>query len=147
MNAERLLLARIGTETFAFPLAEVIEATEAVEVTPLSLLPTGVVGQCVYRDRLLPVIDGGALLGVRRTAATGVMLVIVVAGERVALWVDDVVDMVTLEAHRLRAVPAGNGAAGALLRGVVDLGTGIAALVSMDDVRASVRARLMMEVA
>jgi hypothetical protein len=34
-----------------------------------------------------------------------------------------------------------------MLRAVVDLGQGIAALVSMDDLRASVRARLMMEVA
>ena len=47
MMAERLLLARIGAETFAFPLAEVLEVTDAAEVTPLALLPVGVVGQSV----------------------------------------------------------------------------------------------------
>ncbi len=150
MTDERLLLARVGTETFAFPLAEVVEVTEvseAREVTPLALAPAGVAGQSVYRDRLLPVIDGGTLLGVPRTSAGGVLLVIEVDGERVAIWADDVLDMVTVEERRLRPVPAGSGAAGALLRAVVDLGQGIAALVSMDDVRASVRARLMTEVA
>ena len=150
MTAERLLLARVGPETFAFPLAEVIEVievTEAREVTPLALAPAGVAGQSVYRDRLLPVIDGGTLLGVPRTSPAGVLLVIEVDGERVAIWVDDVLDMVTVEERRLRPVPAGSGRAGAMLRAVVDLGQGIAALVSMDDVRASVRARLMTEVA
>jgi chemotaxis signal transduction protein len=147
MSAERLLLARVGTETFGFPLAEVLEVTEAHGLTPLALAPAGVAGQCVYRDRLLPVIDGGTLLGVRRTAPVGVLLVLAVDGERVALWADDALDMVTVEEDRLRPVPAGSGAAGAMLRAVVDLGQGIAALVSMDDVRASVRARLMTEVA
>lgn len=147
MTDERLLLARVGTETFAFPLAEVVEVTEAREVSPLALAPAGVAGQSVYRDRLLPVIDGGTLLGVPRTSREGVLLVIEVDGERVAIWVDDVLDMVTVEERRLRPVPAGSGAAGAMLRAVVDLGQGIAALVSMDDMRASVRARLMTEVA
>lgn len=147
MTAERLLLVRVGEERFAFPLAEVIEATEASAVTPLALLPEGVVGQCLYRDRLVPVLDGGALLGVPRLDTAGVMLVIEVDGERVALWVDDVIDTVPVDEERLRPVPAGSGAAGAVLRGVVDLGAGIAALVSMEDVRASVRARLMPEVA
>jgi len=147
MTAERLLLARLGAECFAFPLAEVIEATDAAEVTPLALLPESVAGQTVHRDRLLPVIDGGVLLGVSRTAPRGVLLIVVVDGDRVALWVDDVIDMLTVDARRFRAVPAGSGAAGRMLRGVLDLGTGIAALVSMDDVRAFVRARLMTEVA
>lgn len=147
MNPERFLLARIGKETFAFPLAEVLEATEAAGVTPLALLPPGVAGQSVYRDRLLPVIDSGTLLGVTRSAPKGVLLVIKVDEDRVALWVDDVVDMVTVDPQRLRAVPAGGGGAGAMLRGVVELGGTIAAVVSMDDVRASVRARLMTEVA
>jgi chemotaxis signal transduction protein len=147
MTDERLLLARVGTETFAFPLAEVVEVVEAREVTPLALAPAGVAGQSVHRDRLLPVIDGGTLLGVPRSAAGGVLLVIDVDGELVAIWADDVLDMVTVEERRLRPVPAGSGAAGAMLRAVVDLGQGIAALVSMDDVRASVRARLMTEVA
>lgn len=147
MMTERLLLARIGAETFAFPLAEVLEVTDAAEVAPLALLPVGVAGQSVYRDRLLPVIDGGTLLGVPRCAPQGVLLVIVVDGERVALWADDVIDMVTVDPQRFRAVPAGSGASGAMLRGVLDLGTGIAALVSMDDVRAFVRARLLTEVA
>lgn len=147
MMAERLLLVRIGAETFAFPLAEVLEVIDAAEVTPLALLPKGVVGQSIYRDRLLPVIDGGTLLGVPRTAPTGVLLVLVVDGERVALWADDVIDMVTVDPQLFRAVPAGSGASATMLRGVLDLGAVIAALVSMDDVRAFVRARLMTEVA
>lgn len=146
MSTERLLLARIGAETFAFPLASVLEAAEAPEVSPLALLPPGVAGQCVHRGRLLPVIDAGALLGVPRDDARGVLLLVDIDGERAALWVDDVLDMAILEPHQRRPVPAGSGVAGAMLDGVADLGTGIAALVAMDDLRATVRARLMAEV-
>lgn len=145
--AQRLLLARIGAETFAFPLADVLEVAEAPAVTPLPMLPAGVVGQSVHRGRLLPVIDAGALLGVPRTSPTGVLLVIDIDGERAALWADDVLDMVTVEPRMRRPVPAGSGPAGALLAGVVYLGPGIAAMVAMDEVRATVRARLLMEVA
>ena len=46
-----------------------------------------------------------------------------------------------------RPVPAGSGAAGEMLSGVAEVGGGIVALVAMDDLRATVRARLMAEVA
>ena len=147
MIAERLLLARVGAETFAFPIAAVLEAAEAPAVSPLALLPAGVAGQCVHRDRLLPVIDAGTLLGVPRKEPRGVLLLIEINDNHAALWVDDVLDMVMLEPHQRRPVPAGSGAAGEMLSGVADLGGMIVALVAMDDLRATVRARLMAEVA
>mgnify|MGYP001764868575 CR=1 FL=1 len=143
----RLLLVRLGAEHFALPLAEVREVTEAPAVAPLPMLPRGVAGQVAHRDRLVPVLDAGALLAAPRDArAGGVLLHVDVAGQAAALWADDVVDVAEVAPAQWRDVPAGGGAA-ALLAGVVDLGDRIAAVVAMDALRATVRARLHTEAA
>jgi len=146
MSSERVLLARLGAERFAFPLAAISEVAEAPVIAPIALAPHGVAGQCIHRERLLPVIDAGALLGVPRTGGRGVLLLVDGDAGRMALWVDDVLDMVPIEAGQRRPLPQ-TGAASALLDGVVDLGDGIAALVAMDAMRAVMAARLTMEAA
>lgn len=145
-TSERLLVVRVGRERFAFPLGEVLEVSEAAEVTTLPLLPTGVMGQAAHRERLVPVLDAAQLLGGARDAsAAGVLLHVDLAGDRAALWVDDVEDMVTAAASQWRPTPGTASAQSVLLDGVVDLGGEIAALVAMDAMRASMRARLTTE--
>lgn len=143
--ATRLLLVRLGAEQFALPLAAVREVTEAPAVEALPRLPQGVAGQVAHRDRLVPVLDAGALLAAPRDAASaGVLLHIDADGEPAALWADDVLDVAEVSPAQWRDVPAGVGTA-ALLAGVVDLGDRIAAVVAMDALRATVRARLHTE--
>lgn len=146
-TAVRMLLARVGRETFAFPIAEVLEAIEAPPVVPTALAPSGMLGQCTLRDRLLPVLDAGTLLGVPREDGTGVLLVLDTDAGRIALRVDDVVDMVLVEPSQRRALPATGGAMTAMLEDVIALGQGIAGAVAMDALRAAVQGRLTMEVA
>lgn len=146
-SATRVLLARLGRETFAFPIGDVLEAFESPEVLPLALAPTGMLGQCTHRGRLVPVLDAGALLGVPREHGIGVLLLMDTEAGRVALRVDDVVDMVTVEPSRRRALPATGGVITAMLEDVIDLGGGIAGSVAMDVLRATMAARLTTEAA
>lgn len=147
MTADRMLLARLGGEVFAFPIGDVLEAFESPAVAPIALAPAGMLGQCTHRERLVPVLDAGAMLGVPREAGAGVLLMIETDAGRVALRVDDVVDMVTVEPSRRRALPATGGMMTAMLEDVIDLGGGIAGSVAMDALRAAMAARLTTEAA
>lgn len=142
----RVLLARLGNERFAFPLADLLEAVDAPEIAPLPLAPRGVAGQCVHRERLLAVFDAGALLGVPRTGGAGALLVVADGGQDFGLWVDDVEDMVTAPRRAWRALPADTDRVDGALRALLALDDGIAALVDMDAIRAVVAARLQPEV-
>ncbi len=149
MSARTLsaLLARIGTEQFAFPLGEVLEVVDAPPIGALALLPAGVVGQVEHRGALLPVLDVGRLLGARRASHSGgVLLLVDVDGDRAALWADDVVDLVAVDPARVRPVPGAGATGTVVLEGVMQVAGGVAGLVAMDAVRALVRARLTSEV-
>ncbi len=121
-SAERVLVARVGSEYFAFPIGDVLEALDAPEVTPVPLTPDGVLGQVTHRGQLLPVLDPHVLLGadlatrVGARAATphGTVLVMVPDGTPFALAVDDVTDMVTVEPAARRALPEGTDRTGML---------------------------------
>lgn len=106
MSAVRVLIARAGDEQFAFPLASVLEALDGADVSPLPLLPAGVLGQCAHRGALLPVLDPAAVLGSSLAGAVGTVLVMV-ADEPFAIAMDDVTDMATIEDAARRAAPAG----------------------------------------
>ncbi|MBX7118710.1 MAG: chemotaxis protein CheW [Gemmatimonadaceae bacterium] len=138
--APRVLLVRLGRERFALPLGEVLEVMEAPALQPVALAPSGVVGQCLHRDRLVPVVDAATLLAAPRDGGAGVLLLLAQGEGRVALLVDDVVDMAPVHAGQWRPVPAMAGPAAALLDGVLDLEGRIAALVAMPALRAVVRA-------
>jgi chemotaxis signal transduction protein len=146
MSEIRALIAQVGNERFAFPLADVMEVTEAPTIVPIALAPHGMTGQCVHRDRLMPVLDAGALLGVPRANVSGVLLLIETEAGRAALCVDDVVDMVTVAQSQRRALPASGGAAVLMLAEVYHLADGIAGAVAMDALRAAMLARLTTEV-
>lgn len=118
-TSERMLVARVGSEYFAFRLADVLEAVDAPVIAPVPLMPRGVLGQITHRGQLLPVLDPRAVLGVARegvgregvgregAACEGTVLVMVPAGTPFALGVDDVTDMITVDAGATRALPAG----------------------------------------
>jgi chemotaxis signal transduction protein len=146
MTGERVLLVRVGTERFALPLAEVIEAVDSPALDGLALAPAGVVGQCVHRGRLLTVFDAGMLLGVPRSGGAGALLVIDAEGERAAVLVDDVLDAELAHPSMRRAVPATGAASAGYLAGVLALPSGLAALVDLGTLRATILSRLTSEV-
>jgi purine-binding chemotaxis protein CheW len=98
-----LLRFRIGPERFALRLADVEEAVEAPVLHPLPDLPRHVLGVLAMRGRLVPVHAPAHVLGVG-LGSLGVALVFV--GEpALALAVDDVEDVFTIEPRALRDAP------------------------------------------
>jgi chemotaxis signal transduction protein len=130
MSAERVLIARVGSEHFAFAIGAVREALDGADVSALPLLPRGVIGQCAHRGDLIPVLDPSVLFGT--TATSPQTILVFVAEPPFAIAVDDVTDMITVEARARRTLPAGADRTGMLdgllsqdgvLAGVVDMAT------------------------
>jgi len=71
--APRVLLVRLGRERFALPLGEVLEVMEAPALQPVALAPSGVVGQCLHRDRLVPVVDAATLLAAAKSVIAAIL--------------------------------------------------------------------------
>ena len=144
-DQHRVLLARVGGERFALPLRDLREAVDAPRLTPVALAPEGLAGQTPYRGRLLPVFDAGVLFGVPREGGPGALLVLESESGAFGLWVDDVEDMVSAPRRAWRALPADAGKATNVLRALLALEDGIAALVDVALVRSTVAARLRTE--
>jgi chemotaxis signal transduction protein len=116
LSAERTLhiLVRVGPERFAFPVSNVEEVMDAPTVEWVPVAPAGMLGQLKHRDRMLSAWDAGWAFGLERGAGAGAAIVIRDDARRIALIVDDVVDVSRLEPGGVRAVPAGADSAGVL---------------------------------
>lgn len=135
-DAVRVLVARVGSEYFAFPLADVLEAVDAPLVTTVPLTPTGVLGQCTHRGQLLPVLDPHRLLGAPLDAERGTVLIMATDATPFALQVDDVTDMVTVGPSDWRALPEGTDRTG-MLAGLLAIDRMLVAAVEMTAFRAT----------
>ncbi len=108
------VLARVGSERFAFALALVTEALDAPTVHELPRRPAGLLGTIRHRGRTLPLWDAGSAFGVRRGQETGTALVFRDGARGVALLVDDAEDIVQVGEGTVRGVPAAADAHGML---------------------------------
>ena len=143
MSAGRVLVARVGAECVAFPVAAIRELVDAPALQPVPLAPRGVLGQLALRGQHLPLMDTAALLGIPQPQPTlGVALV--VADGDLALGVDDAMDLWEDGEASLRPVPAGADARG-LLRGLLQRGATVAGLVEPAALRAVALATLRTE--
>lgn len=114
------VVARVGAERFAFRVAEVEEALDAPGLVPVPNAAGGLRGQLMHRDRTVPAYDAAWAFGVSSGTADGAprtALVLRIADDRVALLVDDVEDLASLDPGAMRSAPAGTDPNG-LLRGV-----------------------------
>jgi len=111
------LLARVGTERFAFALAQVVEALDAPGLHDLPGRPAGMLGTMRHRGRTVPVWDAESAFGVGREGGEGTALVFHDGARGVALLVDDAEDIVEVADDAVRAAPAGADGGG-LLSGV-----------------------------
>ncbi len=119
--AELHLIVRIGTERFALPVAFVDEAIDAPEISWVPRAREGLLGELLYRDRTVSAYDAGWAFGVPRTTEAGTALVLRDGDARVAVVVDDVIDLLRVEQQSIRPVPPGPAADG-LLRAICLLG-------------------------
>jgi chemotaxis signal transduction protein len=118
---ELYLVTRVGTECFAFPVAQVEEVVDAPSVSWVPGAPDGLLGQMRYRDRTVRAYGAGWAFGVqpRTEAGTGSGTALMLrAGElRVAVVVDEAEDLQMVPSETVRAAPLGTDPEG-VLRGV-----------------------------
>ncbi|RFC41903.1 MAG: Chemotaxis signal transduction protein [Verrucomicrobia bacterium] len=123
---EPYIIARVGGERFGFATRDVEEALDAPTVGWVPVAQRGLLGQMRHRDRTVSAFDGGWMFGLARRARSGdtpgngaaTALMLRDGDRRVALIVDDVEELCTIDMQGVRPVPRGADEDG-ILRGVV----------------------------
>jgi purine-binding chemotaxis protein CheW len=84
---------RLGAESYAVPVAHVLEVAEVGALTPVPGAPPSVLGVRNLRGQVLPVIDLAAVLGTQRTQPAAKLVVADKGGRRAGLAIDQVTDV------------------------------------------------------
>ena len=127
----QLLLFRLGRELFAISLAAVDEAVEVSSVERVPDMPEAMLGVCDVRGTLTPVYSPTGVLGAAPTVARaeeGVMLLLRFGPRRVGIAVDDVEDVLALDARSLRQ-PALPGVTDGIVLGIARVGRELVAVI------------------
>ena len=92
---------RLGAESYALPVADVLEVAEVGTLTPVPGAPPSVLGVRNLRGQVLPVIDLAAVLGAREPQPATKLVVADNGGRRAGLAIDEVTDVgeVVAEVH------------------------------------------------
>jgi len=119
VNTDRctLLIARVGRERFAFDVAGIDEAADAVALESVPQLPAGAMGLLRWRGVAHTVWSPERALHVSVESPATVLFIRSGAG-RVAVAVDDVEDLVTLPRSAIRALAGIDEGAGLVLGGI-----------------------------
>ncbi len=106
-QARPALIVRAGTRTAAIPLQYVAETMRPLTIEPVAGTPSFVLGLSMIRGAPMPVVDLRALLEGNHLAGTlGRFVTVKVAERYVAVGVDAVVGLRTLEVALLADLPA-----------------------------------------
>jgi chemotaxis signal transduction protein len=116
-SAAMHVVSRVGDARFAFRVADVEEAVDAPALLPVPNAGEGLAGQLAHRGRTVSAFDAAWAFGVPRSGHATTALVLRVADDRVAVMVDDVEDLASIDADAVRPVPSGTDPDG-LLHGV-----------------------------
>jgi chemotaxis signal transduction protein len=116
LAAERALhiVVRVGGERFAFPVSHVEEALDAPQIEWVPVAPSGMLGQLAHRGRMIAAWDAGWAFRLMAAARAGAALVLRDGPRRVALVVDDVLEMARIEPADVHDAPAGSDLDGVL---------------------------------
>ena len=123
----RYLLVEVGGQRFAWELAQVREIVPGRAVTRLPGAPAWVLGLINLRGAVLTVVDLGGRFGLPSTGV-GTVVVIEADGRMLGVRVDAVRSVATAEQATVEPVDGARAADG-LVRGMVRLATGPAALI------------------
>ncbi len=102
-EAEPVLTARIGSESYGFPFANVVEVIRLTTLTRLAGVPPHILGLTNLRGEVLPVVDIRVFFEVQRDELTDLPLAVVVfKGEgRLAVLIDEVESLLMLAREQL----------------------------------------------
>ena len=98
------LLCRAGGRFCALPLDRVTEVTRVLPIEPVASPPPGVLGLCILRGAPVPVLDLAGMLGESGRAPQR-LVTIAVAGRKVALAVEAVLGVRSVDAALLHELP------------------------------------------
>lgn len=90
---------RVGGESYAFAVANVLEVVEPGDVSPVPGSGESVLGVSNLHGEVMPVFDLAAVLGISRDGAARRLLVVEHDGRHAAFAVDEVLDVGELPAH------------------------------------------------
>ena len=115
---------RVGNESYAFAVGNVLEVVELGDIAPLPGSGESVLGVSNLHGEVMPVFDLASVLGISREGAAQRLLVVEHDGRHAAFAIDEVFDVAELPAPTEEtASPLLRGAtlAGGDLVGVVDV--------------------------
>jgi chemotaxis signal transduction protein len=141
------IVVRVGDERFAFPVAHVEEALDSPTVEWVPVAPAGMLGQLPHRGRMIGAWDAGEVFRLARQASAGAGLVLRDGDGRVAIIVDDVMEMARIDGAGIRPVPVGADVEG-VLSGVTissQAGTDLVNVVDVDALTAYLASRGTLE--
>ena len=139
----QMLRLAVGAETLVVPIEAVREILEVGRMTPLPQTPDFVRGVMNLRGAVVPVIDLGARFGFGATVIGRRSAIIVVEASGnddfdrlvAGMLVDAVYEVLDVDSKRIEAVPSlGVGVAAEFLAGMVNVASGYAALLNLDQV-------------
>ena len=87
---------RVGDESFALPVGQVLEVAELGSLAPVPGAPPSVLGVRNLRGQVLPVIDLAGVLGTAHARGAQRLVIAEEAGRRAGLAIDEVTDVAEL---------------------------------------------------
>lgn len=125
------LVFRVGPECFAIDLAAVEEAIELPSVHHLPEMPEHLLGVFELRGRLVPIYSPERVLRVALTREAAAVLVLRAHEKRLGLAVDDIDDVLTIDAASVRRAPVPDNEDNVVL-GVIRRGSELLSLVDAE---------------
>jgi purine-binding chemotaxis protein CheW len=99
------LVFHVGAHVCAIPIAHVTETMRPLPIEPIGGAPSCVLGIARIRGVAVPVIDVGALVGGSTQTTANRFVAIRVDGRSVALAVDSVEGVTTIDAGKIERMP------------------------------------------
>ena len=110
MELGPLVLARIGEVFMAFPVVDVREVLDDIQITRVPLAPTHILGLLNVRGEVVSVVDTRTLLDLPKDQGDQHLplhLLLSHGGETKSFLVDEVLEVIRPEARELVSVPPG----------------------------------------
>lgn len=126
-----MLLFRVGGELFAVDLGVSEEVLELPELYRLAGMGGSALGVFMLRDQLVSVYCPEHALRVRRGEDAGVVLVVRANGRRIALALDDVEEVITVDLSDVKR-PSPRDAADGILIAIARHGDALVGVVDVD---------------
>ncbi|HZQ82070.1 MAG TPA: chemotaxis protein CheW [Gaiellaceae bacterium] len=105
--AQQLVVFSLGAEEYALPITQVQEIIRYTEPRAVASEADWIKGVISLRGKIVPVCDLAARLGLPADVATDAKIIIVETGGVTAgVIVDDVAEVLTVDASQLDSVPA-----------------------------------------